>query len=483
MRKLSFFMGVVIFSFFIFAETDNDGKNDNDEGSHVEIQQEDELSDMIGELSAQVEELRKTSEEREKKLAESIKKLEALKTELDEMKAARSEDLERKKVEEEEKEAVEVKTEENKVSFVPYGFVELYGYANDAQFLSNDLMVYVADKNRSAVGMSARKTSLGVDISVPYVTFVDLSAKVEIDFFGSLPDTGNSETSTGLRMRHAFFKISKAFKTDTTLSLIAGQTWTTAAIPIFPNVINPAGGWGSGNIWNRLPLAELEIAQKAGNFDFGLKTALVKPISGMSANRRNFIEINIDSGSASHWPSFQGQLYFIFKIPAIEVFWAAGGAYGREDYTSGVKINNEDELLYGNEVEVWMFNTALKVVHKYAEIQGKYFMGENLDMFGFFGGSLIKENGIVIESMKAKGFWTELSLKPLRDLKISLGLGSEYTNHEQSVYDQNDSFWLSVFYTLFGHVTPGFQWQQTVTEKDGNKQTGNSFMGSLKFSF
>jgi len=468
--KNLFFVLILLVSFHLFSEEEQDLETESDNGS-----------DQTVELQKEINDLKEQSLKRDSSVERSEKEIAELKKELTELK----ETLKREK-EEQEKSLQAAATENQKeksIDFRPYGFVELYGYANDAQFLSNDLMVYVLDKNRSTVGMSARNTRLGLEISVPYIEVVDISAILEIDFVGSLPDTGNAESSTGIRMRHAFFKVSKTFSTDTTLALRAGQTWLTAIIPIFPSMINPAGGWGAGNLWNRLPLAELELTQKAGNFDFGLKGSVVKPITGTSANRRNFIEVNIDAGEASHWPGLQGQLYLKFKTPSIDVFWAAGGAYGREDYTKGVKVNNGNDLLFGNEVEVWMFNTALKVVHKYAELQGKYFIGENLDMFGYFGGSVIKENGIVTESMRATGFWTELSMKPLKKLRLSIGLGSEYNNHEQAVYNQNDVFWLSLFYTFFDHITPGFQWQQIITEKNDAKLTGNSYIGSLKFSF
>jgi hypothetical protein len=496
--KNLFFIFILILSPVLFSqdvqteesaeknETEQEEASEPEQEETEEVAQEeetpvaeepDENIPVINELSALKEEVSSLKGDMKKWQEESF----ALKKELLLLKEAAS--AEKKTVI-----VAEVLTEskekgEKVVKIKPYGFIEIYGYGNDAKLMSNDLMVYVLDQEGSVFGMSARNTRLGLDISVPYIKSVDLSAKLEIDFVGSLPDTGNAETSTGIRMRHAFFKVAKTFETDTTLALLAGQTWATAIIPTFPNIINPAGGWGAGNLWNRLPLVELELAQKAGHFDFGLKAAAVKPITGTSANRRNFIEVNIDAGEASHWPSLQGQLYLKFKIPSIDVFWAAGGAYGREDYTSGVKVNNGDDLLYGNEVEVWMFNTALKVVHKYAELQGKYFIGKNLDMFGFFGGSIIKKDGIVMRSMSGTGFWADVTMKPVKNLRLSVGLGSEYTSHTQSVYDQNDTFWLSLFYTFFGHFTPGFQWQQIVTEKDDAKLTGNSYIGSLKFSF
>jgi hypothetical protein len=51
------------------------------------------------------------------------------------------------------------------------------------------------------------------------------------------------------------------------------------------------------------------------------------------------------------------------------------------------------------------------------------------------------------------------------------------------LYDQNDAVWVSVFWTFFDHFTPGFQWEQIITEKTDVKKTGNIFLGNLKFTF
>ncbi|HNW83566.1 MAG TPA: DcaP family trimeric outer membrane transporter [bacterium] len=441
----------------------------------------------LNELAKQLEQLKKDSEKRDQELLKNRSEMDILKEEL---KRIKEEKTKEKAVEKIEKKLSEDKKPEKTITFKPYGFFELYGYGNDAVFSYNDLMVYVSNEKKSTANISARNTRLGLDIAVPYITSFDLSGRFEVDFFGSLPDSANSEASTGIRMRHAFFNISKTFKSKTTIALLAGQTWATAIIPIFPSVINPAAGWGAGNPWNRLPLAELSLVQSAGKIDMGLKFAAVKPISGASANRKSFIEINIDAGDASHWPSLQSQIFLKSNFSMVNFYWAAGGAYGRENYTGGIKINGENTPTFGDEVEVWLFDTALQLTHKYAEIQGKFFIGENLDMFGVFGGSLIKDKqGYVKDSMRAMGYWAELSLKPFKGMRLSTGLGAELSDinnkasYSDIIYDKNSTFWISAFYTLYDHFTTGFEWQNTVTTKDREKLGGNSFMGSLRFSF
>jgi len=423
---------------------------------------------------AKVEPVKKAEATPDPDLKTLAKELQTLKAEIAKMK-------EEKKAEEKKEE----KLSGDPIMFKPYGFIELYGWANDAKFISNDLVIYVDKEKGSTANLSARNTRFGFEITVPYLKVVDLSAKLEIDFFGSLPDSGTAVTSTGIRMRHAFFKLSKTFETGTTLGLIAGQTWATATIPVFPNLINPAAGWGTGNPWTRIPLAELTVAQKMGKLCGGIKLAVAKPITGTSSNRKGFIEINVDSGDTSHWPSLQAQLFLKGNFDKIKFHFAAAGAYGREDYTNGVKMNNAEDIIYGDEVHTWIFNTALVFSHKYASIKGKFYIGENLDMFGVFGGSLIKDSdGIVRDSMRAMGYWAELSLMPFTGLVLSTGLGSEMPeDNDQAKYKQNDAFWVAAYYTFFKHFRVGFQWENIITEVPGDKKKGNSFMGSLRFTF
>ncbi len=451
-------------------------------------------------VQEQVVTLTKDLEELKKGLEKKDAELELLKKELNNLKVkVETPKVEEKAAEKKEEAKVPEKKDEKAIKFKPYGFFELYGYGTDALFKYNDLVLSVENEKGSTSNISARKTRFGLDITVPYITMVDISGKVEVDFLGNLAKSGMAESNVALRMRHAYLKIGHTFKTGTTLSLLAGQTWSTAIITIFPSLITTSLGWGKGNLWSRHPLAEIEVAQKAGPVDMGIKFAVAKPMTGASANSGNFLEMNLDAGDSSNWPNLQGQIYLKAKFAGVDLLLAAGGAYGRENYVDGIKTGNaetyviddetgkikkEDVKVYGDEVEVWMFNAALKVAHKYAEIQGKYFTGANMDMFGFFGGSLIKDSdGYVVDSLKAQGYWAELSLKPYKGLKLSVGLSGEYTDHDSAVYDQNDAVWVSVFWTFFDHITPGFSWEQITTEKTDVKKTGNIFLGNLKFTF
>jgi len=404
---------------------------------------------------------------------------------------------------------VEPKKEEKKaVEFTPYGFIELMGWANDALFVGNDLTLYVSDEAQSTTGVTAKGSRIGTKIAFPRIETVNLSATMEIDFVANMADTGYAESYPMIRMRHAYLELTKTWG-NSTLGFKAGQTWATATPTIWPALINPAVGWGIGNTWQRMPLVEFSFIQKfAETFAFTAQIAAARAMTGASANRNGFLEVNIDAGDASHIPQIQSQLSLKGSFSGIDMTVAAAGVWGRENYKGGVYLNNKKDTKYiGGIVDVGMVTGALKFSHQYAEIAGKFWWGQNLDVFGVFGGSLITENVSaatataptikrVIGSQRALGWWAQLTMKPLKELNLNVGYSSEDPEEGQKVgdtlcapvYFENAALWVSAFYTLFERMTIGFQWTQVQTKEFNTAAgrvslTGNSIMGNVKLSF
>ena len=176
--------------------------------------------------------------------------------------------------------------------------------------------------------------------------------------------------------------------------------------------------------------------------------------------------------------------------------------WGRENYKSGVYLNNKKDVKYiGGMVDVGMVTGALKLSHEYAEIAGKFWWGQNLDVFGVFGGSLITETvdattKRVVGSQRALGWWAQLTMKPLKGLNLNVGYSSEDPEEGQKagsvkatpLYFENASLWVSAFYTFFDRMTIGFQWSQVQTKELNTAAgrislTGNSIMGNVKLAF
>ncbi len=378
------------------------------------------------------------------------------------------------------------------VEFVPYGFVDLTGWAHDARFNASELPLYVKDESESTTGVTAKRSRLGTKILFPQLETVKLSATLEIDFFTNMADTGFAEGYAMIRMRHAFFDLSRTWGASM-LGCKIGQTWLTAVPNFFPAVVNPAQGWAVGNLWQRMPLAEVYFTQKfADTFAFTAQLAAVRAITGASANRNGFLEVNIDAGDASHIPQIQAQLSLKGKVSGLDLLLAVGGAWGRENYKGGVLQNRKTVTYTGGIVDVGLIHPALKIAHEYFELAGKFYWGQNLDGFGAFGGGLLTEQldaatVRVIGSRRTMGYWGQVTGKPLKGLSLNIGYGAEDPDQKQEGaapgYERNSSLWISSFYTFFDHVTLGFQWAQVWTDTAGGRLTGNSIMGNVRLSF
>jgi len=391
------------------------------------------------------------------------------------------------------------KKEKEPIAFAPYGFIEMIGWANDSLFVGNDLPLYVSDRGQSTTGVTAKGSRLGTKILFPRLEAVTLTATLEIDFVANMADTGYAESYPGIRLRHALMDLSKTWG-DSTLGFKAGQTWATALPNVWPALINPACGWGIGNLWQRMPLAEIYFTQRfAETFAFTAQIAAARAMTGASANRNSFLEVNIDAGDASHIPQLHGQLSLSGRFSDIDLLFAVGGVWGRENYKGGVYLNKKDIRYTGGMADVGLVVSSLKLSHQYAEVAGKFFWGQNLDTFGVFGGSIITEDidattRRVTGSQRALGWWAQLTMKPLKELALHVGYSSEDPDEKQSgaapLYFNNDALWVSAFYTFIERLTLGFQWIQMQTHDiklagvaERRSMTGNTIMGNVKLTF
>jgi len=337
-------------------------------------------------------------------------------------------------------------------------------------------------------------------ILFPSLKEVNLSGKFEIDFYGSSNNSGAAESQVMPRLRHAYMDINQVYG-DTTVGFLAGQTWAPATPTLFPSLINPGAGWAMGNPWQRMPQIQLYGTQKIGDFQTGIIAAATRAMTGASTNQSAALEKSIDAGDASKMPMFQGQAFFKGKASDVEMFLAVGGAYGKEDYDkkSGLKGTCKDAAgkdvscaLYGEKIDVQMFNVGGKISHKYANLQGKFYMGKNLDVFGVFGGSVVYDQQItdhkeVVGSQLVKGFWGELNVKPLEEINIGIGYGAEDPDQDQdnatTTYEKNSGLWATANYTMFKKFTVGVQYLNVKTVTAVKTLEGNSLMFNTKLNF
>ena len=162
--------------------------------------------------------------------------------------------------------------EEKPAHFKLYGFIRNYVITDTREVNAgtNDLFLYMPkDKNmQNGVDLNAGfnwrylslTTRLGLDVSGYKFGTMNLSGKVEADFY-SLSGTTSAAIIPQLRLRQAFVKLTWD---DNPLALTLGQAWHPMGVDL-PHITNLESG-APFNPFNRSPQVTLDVT--AGKFTF-----------------------------------------------------------------------------------------------------------------------------------------------------------------------------------------------------------------------
>jgi hypothetical protein len=91
--------------------------------------------------------------------------------------------------------------------------------------------------------MTANETRLGAKIKGPNVDGMEISGRVETDFYGG----GAAENKPNLMMRHAYIELGWPHEK---FSILAGQT-SDVISPLVPTTLNYSVCWWVGNMAGR----------------------------------------------------------------------------------------------------------------------------------------------------------------------------------------------------------------------------------------
>ncbi|MBN2695466.1 hypothetical protein JXR93_12460 [bacterium] len=382
--------------------------------------------------------------------------------------------------------------EKPSIQFKPYGYIELYGIASDTGMVGPELLIYSKDKTKEGFIFNARNSRFGTKITLPSVKNVTLNATMEIDFFGTMADSGMSESRPMPRLRHAFFDIKKTIG-EHYFGVIGGQTWSVASMTLFPSMINPGVGWAMGNPWQRLPQIQLYYGKKFGKHVLNFKFSANEPMTGSSLNRGKLLSSDYDAGGSSMMPLLESSLTFDAVLKKFKIFAGVSGSYGKEDYSD----YSNGSVIGGKTVDVQMFSGALKVEHPYFAILGKYYMGKNIDIYGVgFGSALAKElkegsdpaTYEIVDSVPTKGFFVDLSVFPFGDktLQFVFGMGmddpDEDFDNATVAYNKNSYYLGAIYYTFVEQFKVGVNYMRVMKEASDDIDS-NHILLLLRFSF
>jgi len=367
-----------------------------------------------------------------------------------------------------------------------YGFLKLdsaYDTArvnpgNFNRWVESDAVGYNDDQFHT----TANHSRFGFNFKGPDFGNAKSSAKLETDFFGS----GGTENKANLMMRHAYLQMDWP---DSDFSIMAGQMFDTFS-PLYPNTVQYAVGWWSGNIGYRRPQLRF-IKGFALEEDLRLETQFAfsrtigETLFGFSSNREK-------TGEDSGFPTMQGRVAMSFPMLTDKpTTIGLSGHFGQEEIDMDAFDNSRD-------MDTWSANIDMTIpLMEKLQLTGEAWIGENLDTYlggigqGIhaidFDGNVANGFEFPADGLNAKGGWAALALGPWGSFSYNIG-GEIDDPDSDELYggqrDQNMTIFGNVFWKINEAITTGFEVSYIDTQYK-NQLDGDAmrFQLSLMYKF
>ena len=359
-----------------------------------------------------------------------------------------------------------------------YGFVKLDASLDSAMTDNGDyaylVLPYADGQEDDEFNMTANQSRIGVTLDGPDGDGVDVSGKIEFDFYG-----GGAENKPNPRLRHAYLTLEFAG-----IDVLAGQT-SDVVSPLYPTTINFIVLRKSGNIGYRRP--QIRLTKTVEMMD-GAQLTLAA-----SANRsmgRGY------DGEDAGVPSFQGRAAFATKLSGGKVAeLGVSGLWGREEstYADSVGATTTYEL----DATGFAVDVSVPLGERVA-LKGEYFSGKNLTTYvGGIGQGIaeIRRDDAVddeppdeVSEIEATGWWGQVTVRPAERLEFNVGAGSDDPELPEgdtvNDIERNTTYYGNVIWTVAPSTTVGAEYAKFETEYTGDKTYENTRMQlSLAYKF
>lgn len=345
--------------------------------------------------------------------------------------------------------AEDTETDTPQLDFDWYGYIKLDASWDESLVESGNFARWAASpslvEDHSHFNMTARQSRLGVNLKRSADRGLEISAKVEIDFYG-----GGAENKNRPQLRHAYMDL---IWPEKNLLLRAGQA-SDVISPLVPTTLNYTVAWWVGNIGYRRPLAALTKTFGDGPAQTKLSTALSRTIG----DDFGAVEPG-DSGVDSGLPTIQAALWRTFTLSGRGGRFGLSGHWGRENLREEM---GEPEL----EVDSWSMNLDFAVpLGERFLLKGEAWEGQNLD--DYFGGVGQGINFGTGQAVGARGGWAALEARPSDVLLTSVGIGIDDPDDEvigAGGRNHNQVVWANVLWDIRPVLTFGLEVSQWDTE-------------------
>jgi hypothetical protein len=291
------------------------------------------------------------------------------------------------------------------------GLILVNGFYNGARFNNDDVPQWVARSQdtsglpNSRIGGLLRQTRLGITVRPGHVIGADVSADLQLDFFGGNPADANDRVFTPPRIRTADLRLDWPH-----LRVMVGQDKPLVS-PQIP-VSFAASGYpefaGSGNLWAWIPQARV-TAEAGAAVRVGLQAAALDPLQETDANLSAAAPTDI--GEKSGRPAVEGRLY---------VGWGDGdgesqvglGAHRAWLATTGTGTLTSQAL-----------TADLHVAVGPVALTAEAFTGQALGGLG--DGGIGQDIGPQGQLIRTRGGWAQLDIRPTFAWEFGGGYGRD----------------------------------------------------------
>ena len=294
------------------------------------------------------------------------------------------------------------------------GRVAMNGFGNSRRVNNVDNPQFVRPDTTSGlpvrgVGISARQTRLGFDLSASDVLGGSFAADVDIDFYGGQQPSSGGRTFPLVRLRTARARLAWS-RAD----LLIGQEspLVSGVDPVTPAAIGTPAFAAAGNLWLWLPQIRLGV-HTAGALRAGLQAAVLAPTSGDAVGA---FDTDYDLAERSQRPYLQGR-----------AFLATGNTESPREIGCGVHAGWLVPVT-ARESSTAFTCDALVTIVDWIDVRGEFFAGQALRGLG--GGGIGQNFTAGNLPLRTRGGWAQLNLRPASLLRTGAGCGGDHPNQD-----------------------------------------------------
>jgi hypothetical protein len=289
------------------------------------------------------------------------------------------------------------------------GLVLFNGFWNGARFNNDDVPQWLAGQQdtsglpNSRIGALLRQTRLGITVRPGRVLGADLTADLQMDFFGAEPADANDRLVSPPRIRTVDLRLDWRH-----LRLMAGQEkpLVSPQIPVSFAAIGYPEFAGSGNLWAWIPQVRATLEAGSG-VRLGLQAAALDPLQESEANLATPTQTDI--GEKSGRPAVEGRVYV---------------AWGQDEGESTIGFGAHRAWLAttGSATLASQALTAdFHLVIGAVALSGEGFTGQALGGLG--DGGIGQDIGPQGQEIRTSGGWAQLDLRPTFAWEFGAGYG------------------------------------------------------------